>query len=261
MNIKQLDEALARHVRPATFPIAIRMLEPGDELPPKVKRPQADLGEQIAICQGFAMSRRYGWAMALQKEDISCPLAKAVWGFEPLTNYFMNGMTCAGMYTETPAAGVVTEMAVDKWDYGQWQGVVSAPLHRATFEPHVILVYGNSAQVMRLVTARLWKTGGRLASSFSGRIDCADAVITSMKTDECQVILPCYGDRVFAQTEDGEMGFTIPASKVEMILQGLEGTHQGGVRYPIPSFLRYTGKYPDHYMTMEKIWAGQVEDD
>jgi uncharacterized protein (DUF169 family) len=64
MDIKTLDEALARHVRPATFPPAIRMLKAGEALPPKVKRPQADLGEQIAICQGFAMSRRYGWAMA-----------------------------------------------------------------------------------------------------------------------------------------------------------------------------------------------------
>jgi uncharacterized protein (DUF169 family) len=261
MDIKALHDALTHHIRPATFPLAIRMIAPGEAYPDRTKHPQAELGEQIAICQGFAMSRRYGWPLAMQKEDLSCPLAKAVWGFEPLTNYFMNGMTCAGMYTETPAAGVVTESGVDKWEYGQWQGVVSAPLHRTSFDPHVILIYGNSAQVMRLVTARLWKTGGRIESSFSGRIDCADAVITTMKTDECQVILPCYGDRVFAQTEDGEMGFTIPASKVDWILEGLEGTHQGGVRYPIPSFLRYTGQYPDHYMKMEEIWAGDSTDD
>ena len=169
----------------------------------------------------------------------------------------MNGMTCAGMYTETPAAGVVSELAVDKWEHGRYSGVISAPLHRTTFEPHVILIYGNSAQVMRLVTARLYKTGGRIDSSFSGRIDGADAVMTSMKTNECQVILPCHGDRVFAQTEDGEMGFTIPPDKIDMILEGLEGTHQGGVRYPIPSFLRYTGQYPETYMKMEEMWEDE----
>ena len=105
---------------------SIELLQKGEALPPKVKRPKADLGEQIAICQGFAMSRRYGWPMAIAREDISCPLAKAVWGFEPLTNYYMNGLTCAGMYTETPAAGVVSELAVDKWETHQWAGVVSA---------------------------------------------------------------------------------------------------------------------------------------
>ncbi len=260
MDVKALNDALSQHVRPATFPIAIRMIALGEAYPDRVKRPRADLGEQIAICQGFSISRKYGWALAIENDDISCPLAKAVWGFEPMLNYFMNGMTCAGMYTETPAAGVVTEMSVDKWEHGQWQGVVMAPLHRTTFDPHVILMYGNSAQVMRLVTARLWKTGGRLSSSFSGRIDCADAVITTMKTDECQVILPCYGDRVFAQTDDGEMGFTIPASKADWIIEGLEGTHQGGVRYPIPSFLRYTGQFPEHYNKMHDIWAGEAAD-
>jgi uncharacterized protein (DUF169 family) len=261
MDLTPLIDAIERHIRPASFPLAIRMMAQGEPYPARTKRPSADLGQQIAICQGFAFSRRYGWAMGMSKDDLSCPLAKAVWGFEPLTNYYMNGLTCAGMYTETPAAGVITEMAVDKWETHQWEGVISAPLNRAAFDPHVILIYGNSAQVMRLVTARLWKTGGRIASSFSGRIDCADAVITTMKTDECQVILPCYGDRVFAQTEDGEMGFTLPASKIEMLLEGLEGTHQGGVRYPIPTFLRYTGIYPDHYMKMPQIWAGEVEDE
>ena len=255
MELKTLNDAFARHIRPATFPLAIRMMSADDSYPDRAKRPQADFHEQIAICQGFAMSRRYGWAVGMDKDDISCPLAKAIWGFEPMLDYFMSGMTCAGMYTETPAEGIITEMAVDKWETGQYQGVISAPIHRTEFEPHLILFYGNSAQVMRLVTARLWSTGGRLASSFSGRIDCADAVITTMKTDECQVILPCYGDRVFAQTEDGEMGFTIPVSKIEMIIAGLEGTHKGGVRYPVPSFLRYTGAYPESYMKMEELWA------
>ncbi len=253
-DVAALNDALSTYLRLTQFPIAIRMIAPGEPFPERAKRPQADLGEQIAICQGFAMSRRYGWSMGMDRDDLSCPLAKVVWGFEPMLDYFLNGMTCAGMYTETPAAGVVTEAGVDKWDYGQWQGVASAPLHRANFEPHVILIYGNSAQVMRLVTARLWSTGGRVSSSFCGRIDCADAVITAMQTDECQVILPCYGDRIFAQTEDGEMGFSIPASKIGMIIKGLEGTHKGQVRYPIPSFLRYTGQYPDSYMKMEQMW-------
>ena len=32
----------------------------------------------------------------------------------------------------------------------------------ATFEPHVVAVYANSAQVMRLVHASLYKRGGRV---------------------------------------------------------------------------------------------------
>jgi uncharacterized protein (DUF169 family) len=253
--LKSLDQALQQHVRLVTFPLAIRMIAAGEELPPRHKRPKRDFGTEMAICQALALVRHTGRVIAMNGEDLSCPLAKAVWGFEPLLDYFLNGMTCAGMYTETPAAGAVTEAGVDKWDYQQWAYVAAAPLSRCTFEPHVIIIYGNSAQVMRLVTARLWKTGGRITSSFAGRIDCADSVITTMKTDECQVILPCYGDRIFAQTEEGEMGFTIPYRKIPMILEGLAGTHDGGIRYPIPKFLNYAGEFPDSYVKMNVLWA------
>lgn len=255
MDIQSFNSHLATHIRPATFPLGIRMIAPGEEFPERTKRPKLDMGQEIAICQGFAIARHYGWAVGMTADDISCPLALAVWGFKPMLNYLLSGLTCAGMYTETPAAGAITEAQVDKWEHGQWQGVVAAPLHRCSFEPHLALIYGNSAQVMRLVTARLWQTGGRIASSFSGRIDCADAVITTIRTGECQVILPCYGDRVFGQAGDDEMAFTIPADKFEMIVKGLEGTHRGGIRYPIPNFLRYTGQYPEHYRQMGDLWA------
>jgi hypothetical protein len=43
------------------------------------------------------------------------------------------------------------------------------------------------------------------------------------------------------------MAFSIPADRMEEIIEGLEGTQKGGVRYPIPSFLRYTGEFPEHY--------------
>jgi hypothetical protein len=84
---------------------------------------------------------------------------------------------------------------------------------------------------MRLVTAALYKRGGRITSSFSGRIDCADIIIQTIHTQDCQVILPCYGDRIFAQTEDSEMAFTMPPAS----LRSSRGSKapKGGVRYPI----------------------------
>jgi uncharacterized protein (DUF169 family) len=75
-----------------------------------------------------------------------------------------------------------------------------------------------------------------------------------MLTGKPQVILPCYGDRVFAQTQDHEMAFTIPAGKELQVIEGLEGTHKGGIRYPTPSFLKYEPVYPDHYYKLFDDW-------
>jgi uncharacterized protein (DUF169 family) len=260
-ELQRLQDALETYIRPAQFPIAIKLLRAGEPLPPKVRRPSKDLQEQLAICQGFAFARRYGWSMAIGREDISCPLARVVWGFEPMLDYYLNGMTCAGMYTETPAAGAITESETARFEFGQYEYVVAAPLHRAEFAPDLVLVYANPAQVMRLVTGALYKRGGRIHSSYSGRIDCSDEVIVTMQTNDYQVILPCNGDRIFAQTQDDEMAFTIPGGKIDELIEGLEATQRNGIRYPIPSFLRYTGTFPDKYNKMDEIWKAQEQEE
>ena len=129
-----------------------------------------------------------------------------------------------------------------------------APLDRATFEPHLVCIYANPAQVMRLTQAALWKRGGKLASSFGGRIDCADIIVTTMRTDQPQVILPCSGDRIFGQTQDHEMAFTIPWGQMDEIIEGLRGTHDGGIRYPITQFMEYEAKLPPKYMEANRLW-------
>ncbi|MEK6221966.1 MAG: DUF169 domain-containing protein [Chloroflexota bacterium] len=254
MNPKDLNEALSKHIRPETFPVAVKLVKSGEELPQRTKRPKRDMDIQVTICQGVAYSRRYGWAVAVGDEDLNCPLAAAVFGFRPYLDYMGQGHACYQMYTDTLEAGAKTELETEKVPYKSFDYVLSAPLHRTAFEPDICVVYGNAAQVMRLTIGALWKTGGRLKSSFSGRIDCADEILVPLRTGKPEVILPCNGDRVFAQTQDHEMAFSFPWSFAEEILSGLEGTHKGGVRYPIPPFLKYTPSYPAHYEKMNEIW-------
>lgn len=253
--------AIAKHIRPDTFPVAISMVKAGEPLPPRTKRPQQDMGIRVAICQAVAMARHQGWAIAVGRDDLSCPLAQVVFGFQPSVDYYEAGHACAGMYTETPEAGSITEAEVEKFDYGSYESVLVAPLHRTAFEPQVIAIYGNSAQVMRLATAALWKSGGRLTSSFAGRIDCSDSIIVPLRSGQPEVILPCYGDRIFAQTQDHEMAFALPTSWMSALVEGLEGTHRGGVRYPIPQFLRYSGQFPPSYEKLNEFWGDQREAD
>jgi uroporphyrinogen decarboxylase len=158
------------------------------------------------------------------------------------------------MYTATKEAGARSEAAVDKFAPGEYQALLVAPLDRATFEPHVVVIYANPAQVMRLTQAALWRTGGRLASSFQGRMDCADIIVTTMQTGRPQLILPCSGDRIFGQTQDHEMAFAIPWERMAEIVEGLEGTHRGGIRYPITQFMEYEAKLPPKYMEVNRLW-------
>ncbi len=161
---------------------------------------------------------------------------------------------CAGMFTETKSAGARTEAALPRFSFQQYKYILAAPIARADFQPNIHLVYGNSAQIMRLMTAVLYKKGGYLTSKFSGRLDCADICIETMKSGQAQIILPCYGDRVFGQTQDDEMAIALPVGCEQDVTAGLEGTHNGGIRYPVPTYLRYTPQYPSHYYKLFDAW-------
>lgn len=250
---KKILEAMEHYVRPDTFPLAIRVMKEGEELPERVKRPFKDIGEKFSICQSITMSRRYGWALAMGAEDQSCPIARIVFGFAPEVDYYKEGNIAHGMYAKTCDIGAVTESVIPKFTQEEAGTILIAPLGRANFEPELILTYGNAAQVMRMVAAALYNGGGEITSTFTARADCADIIIKTIKSNKPQVILPCNGDRVFAQTHDHEMAFTFPYEMADSFIEGLEGTHKGGVRYPIPSYLHYTNQYPPKYEKLNSM--------
>ncbi|MDF2629596.1 MAG: hypothetical protein K0R39_3427 [Symbiobacteriaceae bacterium] len=251
---KVVAAALDQHLRTDSFPLAIRVVRGGEAVPAKARRPLKEMGIQVSICQGISMARRYGWSVAMGPEDLICPIAQVAFGFKPAIPFYTEGNLAAGMYVETCGQGALTEAEVPKFSSDEAGVVVVAPLSRCNFEPETLLVYGNSAQVMRAVTGALWKTGGAVTSTTTGRADCADIVIRTAREGKPQVILPCLGDRIFGQTQDGEMAFTLPWAQVGDLLEGLDGTHKGGVRYPIPNYLRYTPQFPATYQELQRQW-------
>ncbi len=252
MKPKDVSDAIDRYVRTETFPLALRVLGAGEGIPERARQPHRDLGIEVSICQGVSMARRYGWTIAMSGEDLSCPIAQVAFAFREAPAFYAEGNLAKGMYARDAGGARQTERVVARAETAGT--VVVGPLARADFVPEVVAVYGNSAQVMRMVAAALFEKGGSITSEFSARADCAEIVNRTRQTGKPQVILPCYGDRVFGQTQDHEMAFTLPWDDVESFCAGLEGTHQGGVRYPIPNYLRYTADYPATYETVKEIW-------
>lgn len=252
MDLKGMAQNLDQFLRLSTFPLALKMLKSGESLPEKVRRPMKDWGKRIATCQAVSMARRYGWVLALGAEDMACPLGTLAMGFAPAVDYYREGTLAEGLYTKDKAAGARSEEAVDKFPLGLYQRVLVAPINRTAFEPDLFLVYGNSAQVLRLVQAALYHEGGKLASAFRGRADCSEIIVSTMTANQPQVILPCTGDRIFGQTQDHEMAFSFPAAGASRIMEGLEATHRAGTRYPIPHYLQYEATFPPTYQELEK---------
>ncbi len=145
IDVKTADRELQLYIRPQTFPVAIRMLRPGEEIPEKARRPARDFKKLSMNCQVIDMARRYGWMIALTREDHICSLGIAALGFEKPTHLHNSGTLCEGMYTETKAAGQRSEAAVDKFAPGEYATLLVAPLDRTTFEPHLVCIYARSS--------------------------------------------------------------------------------------------------------------------
>ncbi len=252
-TLKQLETAIGEYVRPDSFPLALRMLRQGEPIPEGVRVPSQSVHEQWIVCQAIGIARRYGWGLAVGRDDVICPLSAIAFGFHKPNDAYLKGYAAAGMYCETEEAASNLEASTWRFEPGTYDYVCVAPLARATFEPHVIAVYANSAQVMRLVNAALYKHGGRIESTTGGRLDCAEIVIQTMTTDKPKVIIPCNGDRVFGMTQDTEMVFAFPWRYADEILEGLSGTQKGGVRYPIPVAMRSTVTMPKHYQELLRM--------
>jgi uncharacterized protein (DUF169 family) len=255
-KLKTLDEAIGRYVRPDTFPLGIRMLKAGEPLPEGLRVPSQSMGEHWIVCQSIGVARRYGWGIAVGKEDVICPLSAIAFGFRAPNDEYFQGYASTGMYCENEEAATRLEAGTWRFEPGTYSYVCVAPLSRATFQPHIVAVYANSAQVMRLVNAALYTRGGRIESTTGGRLDCAEIVIQTMTTRAPKVIIPCNGDRVFGMAQDTEMVFACPWDFVDELLKGLDGTQRGGVRYPIPVAMRGTVTMPKHYQDLFKMLEG-----
>jgi uncharacterized protein (DUF169 family) len=229
---ENLDNLLNKYLRLATFPVAVKLYKDPEELKEIkfLKKPEED----IILCQLFSYSRYYGWTMGCTGEDNICPLADITLGFEEAHDLFQEGAFFVGRYNETKEAAKITAASIPRLNINEYKAIVSGALGRVDFEPDLILIWGNSAQMMRIIQGYLWKRGGRVKMSTFCDGVCADTISNTILTQKLQIAFPCLGDRRFGNATDSDLIASIPFSLVNEILSGLEKTHKAGTRYPIP---------------------------
>ncbi|MDR7868366.1 MAG: DUF169 domain-containing protein [Sporomusaceae bacterium] len=251
-NAQKLLNAITAYIRPTTFPVAVKLVFDGEEAqrPAKAKKPMETLRHPLALCQGVALARRYGWNVVFDRQDHACPVSIVLMGYEPPEMLDSGKIACPG-YAGSVEAGAVMEQANVKLPNGPKE-MWFAPLDKAEFSPDVVLVYGNAAQIARMVQGANYKTGKGVSSKSFGRLACSSYIARTYLEGECSMIVPSGGERIFAICQDDELIFSIPASQFEDVAYGIEAVHkQGLIRYPTPFFgLLAEPKFPDYYWSI-----------
>jgi len=86
----------------------------------------------------------------------------------------------------------------------------------------VVLVYCDSAQLLRLLLGLAYEDGRDITTVLGGHSACVYSVVPSILKGECQASVPCRGDRGYAGTQDYEMIFSIPREQLERVVEGMD---------------------------------------
>jgi uncharacterized protein (DUF169 family) len=217
-DFNKYGEELEKTLMLRTSPIAVKMLEKEADIPKGAVRPKKDRGYHIAQCQAFALSRRDGMTVAMLKGDNWCPTSVIAYGLE-----------------KKPESLAKWVHPYDCFEYGKYIGIVSAPLKSANFVPDVVIAYLKPAQLRALLLS-LKVTDVPQVSGHYFPPSCGWSVVEPMKTGKYWVVLPDPGEYQRALTEEGDMIFSVPQSKMQVLMAGLK---QGGMF-----------SYQDHNMAM-----------
>lgn len=238
----EYGEELERRLRLKTFPLALRMLETEGDIPEGAQRPLRDLGYHLSLCQGFQLSRREGITIAMLAEDNWCFEPVVGYGLGEPPEYFLEGHNRYPRDVASLEAGAHYADEFPRLDLGKYVGIASTPLRATEFEPDLVMVYCDAAQLSLLLLGREWKDGYNLKVALSSHAACVYGVVPSILTGACQVAIPCRGDHYSAMAGDDELIFTVPRKKMENLMNGLRHVEKDDSR--LPRGYRFLPEYP-----------------
>jgi uncharacterized protein (DUF169 family) len=227
-------EELERTLRLQTPPVAVKMLESEADIPPEAFRPDRDKGEHYAQCQAVALSRRDGLTIAMCKNDNWCPGPMFAYGIVPL-----------------PDNHPVT---YDRFEYGKYVGILTAPLTTASFLPDVVIIYSDTNQ-LRTMLLVLKEEDRPLVKSNFFPFSCAYSVTSPILRNEYWINLPDPGEYVRAMVQAGEMMFSIPAARLPGYMAELRKFDKESMFAHEQMMIRPDFPQPDLYKNLFENWG------
>jgi uncharacterized protein (DUF169 family) len=253
VTLSKIDETMSTYIKPQTYPVAVKMLKNEEEIPKDAQRPLEDFGHAFTLCQALALGRKEGLTIVLDRNSQSCPIAMVGLGFVRPDAY-LSGRYMVVPINMSPEARRKAAASMPRFEFGQFNSIVIAPIQTARFDPDVIIFYGSGTQVMRMIQGAVFESGEALTSKSVGSGGCLLTVVAPVLEGVCKYCVPGNGERRVGLIADGEVGFAMPRNRFEEVMAGLALSHEGKQTYPIsPGYLLLDYKMPPFYEDLRKV--------
>lgn len=228
----EFSKNLTKMLRLKCYPVAVKLFSKSEDIPKTARKPR----ERITVCQFVSLAKNYGWVLSGTAENIICGYGASNLGLATLPEDMRSGERAVNVYAEDLETTKKIVEKIPKIEAGKFSAFMVSPLEKSPIDPDVILIVGNSAQMMRLILGITWKKNfdGRLYFSSSAHCGvCGDGIAATYTLNKPHLGVPCYGARSFALFQDDELVMGIPAQNLEDVLEGLKKTHEVYLGYPI----------------------------
>ena len=239
-----------------SFPVAFKMLEKKEDLEkiPSLRRPK----HKVTMCQLITLARNFHWTIGADSDDFISHMCPSVIGLVDVPDTYKDGTFRSIVWVKTKAEGKKYEASVPRLPLGKYQAMAMGPLVYNPFEPDIVLIYANPAQMMILINALQFEDYEVMEFFCVGETSCADAIVRCYLDNRPSLTIPCYGERRYGHTQDEDLVMAIPAGMMKKALQGMEVLYRRGIRYPIS----YAGAeqdlapaFPSAYRDLDQLEA------
>jgi uncharacterized protein (DUF169 family) len=239
-EFNRYGEELERLLLLRTSPLAVKMLKSEKDIPAGAIRPFKDQGIHIAQCQAFAMSRRRRESIAVLKEDNWCFAALIAYGLvdkpkDPELQLFVDFPT---------------------FERDEYAGIVSAPLKSANFEPDVVVIYSNTAQLRNMLMPMHFGNEESMVDCHFFPPACAYQIVPVMRSGKLMVTLPDPGDYRRALATEDEIVLSVPAERMGKMVEGVRELEKGEFSYARADMhMLHDFPQPEFYQMLFKRWG------
>jgi dephospho-CoA kinase len=222
---------MERLLRLKSFPVAFKLLENKEALSeiPFVRRVKT----KSTLCQMINLARNFDWTVGAEVDDVMSVVCSSIIGLADTPDYMKDGTFRSIVWTQSRADAKKYEAAIPRLPLDRYEAVALAPLVYNPFDPDIVLIYANPAQMILLINALQFENYEVMQFFCVGESSCSDGIARCYLDGKPSMSIPCYGERRYGHAQDDELVMAIPAAMMDKALRGLEALYRRGIRYPI----------------------------
>ncbi|MHA1297877.1 MAG: DUF169 domain-containing protein [Candidatus Helarchaeota archaeon] len=233
-NWTELTKKIERLLRLKDFPIAFKLLEDEGELK---KNPWVRISKtKHTLCQYITKVRTHDWTVGVTAGNLATPICAYMLGFVEEPQIVKDGTYRTIKWFKSVEESKKFEKTFPHLPFGKNKALIMAPLVYNPFDPDIVLIYANPAQMIVLINALQYENYQVMEMFCVGESSCSDVIARCYTNKKPQISIPCYGERRYGGLQDDELAIALPIKMYEKAVKGLEELYKRGIRYPIPFY-------------------------